>query len=160
MAKRAAQYKIRTSTSADVKLILAQRRAMFEDVGFDNKRQLSTMLRAYARWLKPKLRSGEYRGWFAVTPDGEAVAGAGLWIMEWPPVPSDHSSRRGYIANVYTHPSHRRRGLARRLMKDALACCRKHGIKTVVLHASDQGMPLYETLGFERTKEMRKRFKR
>jgi GNAT superfamily N-acetyltransferase len=62
---------------------------------------------------------------------------------------------RANILNVYTHPPHRRRGLARELIVTALDWCREHGIRAVILHASRDGRALYESLGFEPTNEMR-----
>ena len=155
MAKRAAACRIRPGTAADAGIILAHRRAMFEDIGHLDREAVNAMLMAYAVWLRRNLRKGTYHAWFATTGKGEVVAGAGLWITEWPPVPSDVSTTRGYVANVYTAPAHRRKGLARRLLKALLAWCRKEGLKTVTLHSSDDGVRLYESLGFERTQEMR-----
>ena len=57
--------------------------------------------------------------------------------------------------NVYTEPAHRRRGLSRRLMSELIAWCRAHGITRITLHASTDGRPLYEGLGFTPTNEMR-----
>jgi GNAT superfamily N-acetyltransferase len=48
-----------------------------------------------------------------------------------------------------------RRGLARRLMDTMLAWCRAQGMHSIYLHASDHGRPLYESLGFTATNEMR-----
>ena len=59
------------------------------------------------------------------------------------------------IVNVYTEPAHRHRGLARRLMRIMLDWCAQRGVPQVVLHASDGGRPLYQSLGFVPTSEMR-----
>jgi hypothetical protein len=40
-------------------------------------------------------------------------------------------------------------------MDAALAWCRANGIRAVILHSSDAGRPLYESMGFTRTNEMR-----
>lgn len=56
---------------------------------------------------------------------------------------------------MYTEPSHRRRGLARKIMTAMLDWCLVQGIKRITLHASDEGRPLYEKLGFFQTNEMR-----
>jgi len=40
-------------------------------------------------------------------------------------------------------------------MKEIIAWASKTGIDSLVLHASDEGRPLYETLGFIATTEMR-----
>ena len=83
------------------------------------------------------------------------AAGVGLWLMDWPPHMIDSGPRRGNILNVYTRPQSRRLGLARRLMETALAWCRHNGVRAVILHASADGRPLYESLGFKSTNEMR-----
>ena len=59
------------------------------------------------------------------------------------------------MLNVYTNPEHRGRGLARMLMEHILGWARAQGFATVELHASDEGRPLYEKLGFGQTNEMR-----
>jgi hypothetical protein len=40
-------------------------------------------------------------------------------------------------------------------MEAALDWGRTHGIRAVILHASSEGRPLYEKLGFRPTNEMR-----
>jgi GNAT superfamily N-acetyltransferase len=64
------------------------------------------------------------------------------------------SGRWGHIASLYTEPSHRRRGLARRLMRTILDWCMVHQVDHVTLSASDEGRPLYESLSFSTTSEM------
>ena len=56
---------------------------------------------------------------------------------------------------MFTDAAHRRRGLARRLMETMLEWCRAEGMRFLYLHASDDGRPLYESLGFTPTNEMR-----
>jgi len=41
------------------------------------------------------------------------------------------------------------------LMQTALNWCREHEIDTVILHASSAGRPIYESMGFQPTNEMR-----
>jgi GNAT superfamily N-acetyltransferase len=127
---------------------------MFLDMGYCTDNELDSMCEHFLPWLEPRLRSGEYRAWFIVAADDSIVAGLGLWLMAWPPhmVPG---LTRANILNVYTHPGHRRRGLARRLMLTALDWCAANGIRTVILHASHEGRPLYESLDFRPTNEMR-----
>jgi GNAT superfamily N-acetyltransferase len=49
---------------------------------------------------------------------------------------------------VLTRPEHRRQGLARRLMEDAIARAGDDGICAMKLDATDEGRPLYESFGF------------
>jgi GNAT superfamily N-acetyltransferase len=107
--------------------------------------------------VRQKMSAGDYLAWFAIAPDGSVAAGAGLWLMDWPPhMLGAGDNRRGNILNVYTRPEFRRQGLARGLTETAVEWCRTHGIRTVILHASEEGRALYQALGFQPTNEMRR----
>lgn len=53
-----------------------------------------------------------------------------------------------WIGMVLTRPEYRRQGLARQLMEDAMTTAERSGIRTLKLDATDEGRPLYESLGF------------
>lgn len=150
-------YTIRRATAAEAPIIAQQRRGMFRDMGGSYTRYLSVegMDEAFTTWVIPRIESGEYLGWFAVDSEDKPVGGAGLWIQQWTPQVPDLSNRRAYVMNVYVDAEHRRQGLARQLLNIVLDWCRQSGIFFVLLHASDEGRPLYESLGFEQTNEMR-----
>ncbi|MEI9971500.1 MAG: GNAT family N-acetyltransferase [Ignavibacteriota bacterium] len=147
---------VRPASLEEAAAIGGHRRAMFSDMGYGEQTALDTMTTAFIPWVQAKMIAGEYLAWFAVSEDGEVAAGVGLWLMDWPPHMIGSGKRRGNILNVYTRPEFRRQGLARKLTETAVEWCRSHGIKTVILHASDQGRDLYRSLGFEPTNEMRR----
>lgn len=146
---------LRPATVEDAALIAHHRRAMFADMGNTDTTRLALMEAKFTAWVREKLTRGEYLGWFVMEAGEEVVAGAGLWLMDWPPHIIGASARRGNILNVYTHPNYRRRGLARRLMNTILDWCRANDVDTVILHASAEGRALYESMGFVATNEMR-----
>ena len=148
-------YQIRPATLTDSEIIAAHRRAMFFEMGYRDEAVLDAMIVAFRPWLKAKMEAGEYLAWLAIAADGSIAAGLGLWLMDWPPHMVGPGSKRGNILNVYTNPESRRQGLARRLMVVALDWCRANRIRAVILHSSEDGRPLYEKLGFQRTNEMR-----
>jgi GNAT superfamily N-acetyltransferase len=148
-------FDIRPAVLTEASVIVTHRRRMFEDMGYTNRARLAEQSAAFAVWLRERLENGRYRGWFAAAPGGAIAAGAGLWLIDWPPGPMGAAPFRGYILNVYTEPAFRRRGLARRLVQTIVEWCYGQGITAISLHASDQGRPVYETLGFEPTNEMR-----
>jgi len=76
-------------------------------------------------------------------------------LRDWLPRPSDLTRRLAYLHSVYTELAHRRRGLARRIVETALETCRAQGLRRLMLHASEEGRPLYDSLGFLPTNEMR-----
>ncbi|MGW7480485.1 GNAT family N-acetyltransferase [Nonomuraea muscovyensis] len=70
-------------------------------------------------------------------PDGDGLAATNILTRYG----HDHA----VISMVLTASRHARQGLARKLMEHALA---EAGERTVSLHATDSGRPLYEQLGF------------
>jgi len=59
-----------------------------------------------------------------------------------------------WIGMVLTKAEYQRRGFARRLLAHALENADKMGIATIKLDATDQGQPLYESLGFRSEQEI------
>ena len=150
-------FSIRPATHEDIPVLAAHRRAMFFDMGHRDEALLDSMTAAFIPWVRAKMTSAEYFAWLAVDADSEIAAGAGLWLMDWPPhMIGPGSNRRGNILNVYTRAEYRRKGLARKLTETAVEWCREHGISTVILHASEQGRDLYTSMGFQPTNEMRR----
>ena len=150
---------IREAGQQDLAVILHHRRAMFEDMGQRDEAALKAMEATSRPFFAQALAEGWYRAWLAQDTAGEVVAGGGILILPWPSHPRDSQTRRPMIVNVYTEPAYRRLGLARRLMVAMLDWLRQEGYGTVSSHASDYGRPLYESLGFKATNEMRLQLK-
>jgi predicted GNAT family acetyltransferase len=79
------------------------------------------------------------RGCLAVELDGQVVSTATLLC---------YGRRLAWIGMVLTKMSCRGRGLARRLLTEALTIADQMKIETVKLDATDHGEPLYTKLGF------------
>jgi GNAT superfamily N-acetyltransferase len=150
---------VRQAGPADLPAILHHRRAMFEDMGYKDVAALEAMDATSQGFFAQALEEGWYRGWLAQNHAGQVVAGGGILILPWPSNPHDAQTRRPMIVNMYTESAYRRRGLARRLMVLMLDWLGREGYGTVSLHASDYGRPLYESLGFKVTNEMRMQLK-
>ena len=147
---------IRTATLPDIPHVLHHRSSMYVDMGRGSAAEHASHARNHAGLPDPApCPPATYVGWLAETAEGRVVAGAGVTIFAWPGSPDDTTGRRALVQNVYTEPEFRRQGLARRLMATAIAWCRDQGLRSVSLHASDFGRPLYEDLGFRQTNEMR-----
>jgi GNAT superfamily N-acetyltransferase len=146
---------LRRASVEDARTIANHRRAMFRDIGYRDEAALDSMMAKFLPWLEAKMSSGEYIAWLAVIAGDFVVAGAGLWLMDWPAHLVGSNPRRGNILNVFTEPGFRRRGLACWLMEAVLDWCKVNGIDLVILHASPDGRALYESLGFQASNEMR-----
>ncbi|HEV2992650.1 MAG TPA: GNAT family N-acetyltransferase [Candidatus Angelobacter sp.] len=150
-------FSIHRASIADLETLVAHRREMFHDMGYSDDLVLNDMAAKFRVWLLQHLEAGDYLAWLVSAPDGSIAAGAGLWLMDWPPHIVGKSARRGNILNVYTSENFRRRGLARQLMEVVLRWCRQNQVDTIILHASNEGRNLYESMGFKPTNEMRLR---
>lgn len=145
---------IRQATLEDIPELLRHRRGMYEDMGYDDPEALLAMVSTCQPYLAAALASGTLHGWLTCA-GGKAVAGGFILVSPWPSHPYDGQCRRATILNMYTDPEFRRQGIARRLMQTMIDWCRKEGFVNVDLHASHKGRPLYESLGFKPTNEMR-----
>jgi len=153
---------IRPATERDAAVVARHRVEMFRDMGTLPAEHGPALARAAEAYFRRAIPAGTYAGWLA-TPEGkpgDVIAGAGIQIREAiPRLRLDRTAvdpgPQGLIVNVYTEPAWRRRGVAERLMRELLRWTRERGIHNVVLHASADGRPLYEKLGFRATNEMR-----
>ncbi len=145
---------LRQATIADVDIILHHRRSMFADMGRGDDKAREAMAAAARPFIEAGLEAGTYRGWL-IEVDRRVVAGGGIAFAPFQPTPFDLSPRRAWIVNVYTEPGFRRQGMASRVLATIIGWCREEKMKTVHLHASDAGRPLYDSLGFTSTTEMR-----
>ena len=155
-------YRIRRATAADAGVLARHRAEMFRDMGELPASVYDTLIDAARAYLTQAVTDGRYVGWVAELDAGsrEIIGGAGLQLRELLPRPDVARERlvrgpQGLIVNVYTERAWRRKGVADALMRELLQWCRENGIESVVLHASDEGRPLYERLGFRPTNEMR-----
>jgi GNAT superfamily N-acetyltransferase len=79
-------------------------------------------------------------GCFGIDADGKLVATTTLF---------SYGQQLAWVGMVLTKPEYRGRGFARTLVTHALRSADFTGIKTVKLDATDQGLRLYESLGFQ-----------
>lgn len=145
---------------SDAGIIARHRVEMFRDMGQVPADTLATtLLNESASALAVGLTDGSYVGWLA-RDTHQVVAGVGAHIKPQLPRFTLDGARVAassvpLVVNVYTEPSWRRRGIARVLMNTVLQWSTAQGFDRVVLHASETGRPLYVSLGFVATNEMR-----
>jgi len=148
-------FTIRPATTADVDAIVRHRCEMYRAMGCTDEKALDGVADNCRPYFQSAIADGNYRAWMAVVADGRIVGGGGVGLIAWPGNPRDPLCRRAIILNMYVEPEFRRRGIARALMQTMVDWCRKEGLVTVDLHASHEGRPLYESMGFRPTNEMR-----
>ena len=103
---------------------------------------------AYADWVRPRIESGSYVGWFAMRGDF-VVAGAGAVLLDWGPTRANPGGVMARINNVFTDAQWRRRGAARALLTCLLEYCESLGVQEFCLGATGDARELYGSFGFE-----------
>ncbi len=144
----------REATLDDIPAIIRLRRGMYLAMNYKDDSSLEKMASLTAEYLAKAIVENSFRAWLACDAS-QVVAGGAVIVSPWPAHPYDLECRRATILNVYTEPEYRRQGIARLLMQTMIAWCKQQGFARVTLHASDEGKPLYESLGFEQSNEMR-----
>ncbi|MBO4426328.1 MAG: GNAT family N-acetyltransferase [Clostridiales bacterium] len=77
-----------------------------------------------------------------------AVACASLSFIRIMPTYGHPTGKRAHLMNVYTNPSYRRQGLARKMLDMLISLARERGVTEISLDATEAGRPLYESAGF------------
>ena len=153
---------IRRATVQDAEALARHRTAMFRDMGSAQLSIEPELHQLATQHIRDAMEKGEYIAWVA-HPDGnpaKVIGGAGVQLRRLLPRPDAKGTGilvgpEGIVLNVYVEREWRRRGVARRLMETILAWAPGADIVRLVLHASDEGRPLYAGMGFEPTNEMR-----
>ena len=156
-------FVIRRATVADADTIGQHRADMYRDMGQLPAGWHHDLAALTADILRATIASGEYVGWLASPADDATtiVGGGGALVRRRLPrvVGGEHAymapGREMLIVNVFTERDWRRRGVARAIMSEILTWARADDFDSIVLHASDEGRALYESMGFRATSEMR-----
>jgi GNAT superfamily N-acetyltransferase len=147
--------RLRRAGPADLAVLTAHRRGMWRDIGIRTSTSaLDASDPVYRRWLARMMRRGRAVAWIVEGPGGTPAGSGVVWLPEAQPRPGDLGLPRPYLMSMYTAPSFRRRGVARRIVVAALDWARSKGYRRFTLHASTMGRPIYARLGFRPGREM------
>jgi ribosomal protein S18 acetylase RimI-like enzyme len=98
-------------------------------------------------WDEDRWRRSCRSGIWAVAQDGGNTVGLARLSQVGPDA---------YVESVWTHPQHRRRGVASRLVRELIAAERPNGAGDIfvwVIQPNDPAFNLYKKLGFEETSD-------
>lgn len=139
---------IRQADMADIPALVSLRMGLFCEVGelADPLADLD-LWQATSAYFSEGQADGCARSWVAEV-GGEVVTSGTLALFVRPPYPGNVSGKEAYLLNMYTLPAHRKQGMASALLDAMVAHARAEQLGKVWLHASEQGRPLYERMGF------------
>lgn len=69
----------------DVDTLALHRGEMFCEMGYNDNAALEFMSAKFLSWVPNKMKAGEYIALPAIAANGSVAAGAGVWLMNWPP---------------------------------------------------------------------------
>ena len=142
---------IRRATPADVEALTDLRVALLREMGnVRDEASVAPLAGAIRHYLEDKLRTGAFVAWVAEA-DGRLVASSGLVLFERPPDADNLAGLDAYLMNMYTAPAWRGRGLAARLVREAIGFVRATTARRIWLHATPAGRPVYRRAGFRPT---------
>lgn len=147
-------FTLRRLTPDDIDHICRHRENMFREAG-KTEDLLASMAGPFSSWLEPRLADGRYFGFMAELDRKGVIGGVGMMVLDWPPHPlHPEDGRRGYVLNVFVEKEHRARGIAKALMAECDAECKRQGLQYAILHPTMMAKPMYEQLGWANTNEM------
>ena len=147
--------KLRPAMPSEWRVLVDHRLGMWRDIGGRTPQQLAAHRAIYRRWIVPRIRSGEVIVLLFEVPRRGVVASGGIWFRPEQPRPGAQQSSVPYLFSMYTEPELRGRGLASKIVREAVRICRRRGFTRVTLHAAPMARRIYRRLGFERAWEMR-----
>lgn len=145
---------IRKAEDADLDAIADNFRRMWLEIGWPPE-SLRADWREVVRAFVERARVMGTFAAFLAEMDSAVVGTAACQAYTglYPEIRTPAAHLAGYVWGVYVEPVHRRRGVAARLTRAAIAHLEVAGCTRVRLHASPQGDPVYRSLGFRETNE-------
>jgi GNAT superfamily N-acetyltransferase len=138
---------VRRAVPADAAEITRLRRLMFMAMGLDCDR--TDWQQPCVAFFEHHLGADDVVAMVVDAPDGAGLAASGvIELSRQIPSPRAPRGTNAYISTISTDPRWRRRGMAAAIMDALLEVARDAAIDNVDLHATAQGRPLYERLGF------------
>ena len=148
-------YELSYARREDIDLLAEHRKKMWLDIHPEYEKEVKATEKETKKWIGDQLSKGNLVGLVVRTADGEAVGSGCIWLREEQPRPTSMRLVVPYLMSMYTVERFRRQGVASLIVKGALKWCREKNYDRIVLHASKDGRPVYEGLGFEPSNEMR-----
>lgn len=149
-----AGFSVRIATEDDLPLFGIFRGRMFRENGWTDVEGASRLERYQTDYLAGLIADGVGTAYVADI-DGRVVGVIAGRIDRGQPGPNNPSGLTGYMMNLYVLPEFRKRGISRALSEAVMRDLHDRGIGMFSLWASENSEPLYTSMGFEFTRDMR-----
>lgn len=142
------ELEYRQAAPGDLELLIEIRLTVLRAANqLEENEDLSHLREPTRVYYEKALKSGDHVAYLAFD-GGRFVGAGGISFYRVLPTCSNPSGQKGYIMNMYTAPSHRRRGIASHTLRLLTDAALRRGIAEISLEATPAGRPLYEKHGF------------
>ena len=144
------QMVYRKATLADIPLLTEYRIRFLDDSGAGHgiaANDMNSLRETIASYFTRTIPSGECVA--IIAEDDHTPVGVGLMAVNT--IPANYSvpsGKIGCVLNMYTVPTHRRKGIASDIIRVIVREARTCGIDRLTLNATEAGEKLYRKLGF------------
>lgn len=143
------QIKYRKAKETDVETLIEWRmkflKNFFKKTDIEENRKLEIEIK---RYLQKMLPENSYIAWFAEI-DNKIVGIGVMAICYTPPKYSVPNGKIGYILNIYTLYSARRKGIGTNILSRLIKEAKENKVYYLSLQASQDGLNIYKNAGFE-----------
>ena len=131
----------------DIPVLCSLRIQQLKDEGIPQNDSIDTEL---TRYFEEQMRSDMFVE-YVKEENGAIIASGAVIFFQFPPTFTNAKGVRGYITNMYTHPSYRGKGIASEILKLLIEEARGRGVAKLFLSSSVYGRPVYEKHGFKQS---------
>lgn len=149
-----AGFSVRAATEEDLPTFGILRGRMFRENGWTDVEGAHRLERYQTDYIAGILADGVGCAYVAEA-DGAIVGVLAGRVDRGQPGPNDPTGLVGYLMNLYVVPEYRRRGISRALSEAVMADLYQRDIGKFALWASENSQPLFTSMGYEFTRDMR-----
>ena len=131
---------------ADLQALLEWRFEVIENV-FGVKPSLELMIEN-ERYYLDAVSNGNHEAFIAAF-DGQDVGCGGVCYSMELPSPDNPSGCCAYLMNIYVRKDFRQHGVAHEIVRHLIEHARRNNCGKIYLEATEEGKPVYRSLGFE-----------
>ena len=132
----------------DIELLVGTRTEVLRAAnGLDDSTDMTEVETESRFYYERALKDGSHTAWL-VFDGSEFIGSGGISYYNVMPTYHNPTGKKAYIMNMYTVPSHRRKGIATKMLDLLVQDARERDITAISLEATEMGKPLYEKYGF------------
>lgn len=150
------EIQIRQATIQDMDLLMQWRMEVLREVfAIPSEQSVTEPEEENRRYYQTELPRGGHIACFAYL--GEEVVGCGgMCLYHEMPSPDNPNGKCAYLMNIYARPQFRRHGIGDAVVRWLIGQAEERGITKIYLESSEDGRPLYRSIGFREMPDMMK----